>query len=261
MCGSTEKYFKIYPPHQLPLQYTIQCGDECLVAPLSLFHPELLGITGRKKAQAKIQKSSAVNPDPEDPFDAEYLRETGVSFVFQSFAFSSFYEIKLKFLKRRGAKEQTEQSMIDPSGIKTDEPNEEEIVVEPELERDSKSKEFILPPGQMIGLDTAILQSIERCPNDEMKRKMYSSILIIGSGMKFNGIDKWLQNRLAIPFAFRSPTLDIITSPKDMDSANTAWKGGAIISCLDSAPELWISGSEWQKHGPKILREKAMFMW
>lgn len=151
--------------------------------------------------------------------------------------------------------------MIDPSGIKTEEPNEEEIVVEPELERDNKSKEFILPPGQMIGLDTAILQSIERCPNDEMKRKMYSSILIIGSGMKFNGIDKWLQNRLAIPFAYRSPILDIITSPKDMDSANTAWKGGAIISCLDSAPELWITGSEWQKHGTKILREKAMFMW
>lgn len=71
--------------NQNPLQYTIQCGDECLVAPLSLFHPELLGITGRKKAQAKIQKPSAVNPDPEDPFDAEYLRETGVSVVYERF--------------------------------------------------------------------------------------------------------------------------------------------------------------------------------
>lgn len=79
LCGSIERYFKIYPPHQLPLQYTIQCGDECLVAPLSLFHPELLGITGRKKAQAKIQKSGF---DAEDPFDAEYLRETGVSINF-----------------------------------------------------------------------------------------------------------------------------------------------------------------------------------
>lgn len=153
--------------------------------------------------------------------------------------------------------------MTDASGIKTEEPNEEEMVVEPELERENKPKEFILPAGQMIGLDTAILQSIERCPNDEMKRKMYSCILIIGSGMKFTGIEKWLQNRIAMqtPYAFRSETLDIVTSPKDMDSANTAWKGAAIISCLDSAPELSISASEWQKHGLKILREKAMFMW
>uniref|UniRef100_A0A336MA12 Actin-related protein 8 n=1 Tax=Culicoides sonorensis TaxID=179676 RepID=A0A336MA12_CULSO len=241
LCGSIERYFKIYPCNQLPLQYTIQCGDESLVAPLSVFHPELLGITGRKKAQAIIQKTSAINPDPEDPFDAEYLRETG----------------------RRGAKEQIEQSMNDASGMNTGEPNEEEMVVEPELEKENKSKEFILPPGQMIGLDTAILQSIERCPNDEMKRKMYSCILIIGGGLKFTGIDKWLQNRIAMqtPYAYRSETLDIITSPKDMDSANTAWKGAAIISCLDSAPELWITSTEWQKHGLKVLREKAMFMW
>lgn len=83
LCGSTERYFKIYPPNQLPLQYTIQCGDESLVASLALFHPELLGITGRRKAQAIIQKPSTVNPDSEDPFDAEYLRETGVGLLFQ----------------------------------------------------------------------------------------------------------------------------------------------------------------------------------
>lgn len=76
ICGSQEKYFKVYPPNQLPLQYTFAVGDEAIVAPLSLFHPELLGITlGKKTAQAKIQKPSA---DPEDCFDGEYLRETGV---------------------------------------------------------------------------------------------------------------------------------------------------------------------------------------
>lgn len=52
--------------------------------------------------------------------------------------------------------------------------------------------------------------------------------------MKFIGIGKWLQNRvgLQIPYLYRSEQLDIVTSPKDMDSDITSWKGGAVMSCL-----------------------------
>lgn len=41
--------------------------------------------------------------------------------------------------------------------------------------------------------------------SEEMKRKMYSCILIVGGGAKFKSIDKWLQSRLAlqIPVAYR----------------------------------------------------------
>lgn len=43
---------------------------------------------------------------------------------------------------------------------------DEDIVVDTlEVERDIKTfdKDFILPDGQIIGLDQAVLQSIERC--------------------------------------------------------------------------------------------------
>lgn len=111
---------------------------------------------------------------------------------------------------------------------------------------------------------------------------MYGCILVVGGGMKFVGIGKWLQNRvgLQIPYLFRSEHLDIVTSPKEMDPAMTgneiylicfwifnfyfgslAWKGAAVMSCLESAPELWIQAAEWQKCGLRILREKAPFMW
>lgn len=46
-------------------------GDECIIAPLSLFHPELFAITGVK--QVHIQKMSM--GDPEDPHDEIYLRD------------------------------------------------------------------------------------------------------------------------------------------------------------------------------------------
>lgn len=78
MCGPTEKEFIIDHNNKIMSKYTLQVGDECIVAPLSLFHTELLNITGPGKL-AKVQKPSRQQPDPEDCFDAEYLRETGVS--------------------------------------------------------------------------------------------------------------------------------------------------------------------------------------
>lgn len=78
ICGSQEKSFKIHQPGKPQVVYTLQVGDECIVAPLSLFHTELLGVTAKK--EAKVQKPAAHQADPEDCFDAEYLRETGVRF-------------------------------------------------------------------------------------------------------------------------------------------------------------------------------------
>lgn len=94
---------------------------------------------------------------------------------------------------------------------------------------------------------------------------MYGCVLVVGGGMKFIGIGKWLQNRLGlqIPYLYkdRSEQLDIVTSPKEMDPAITSWKGAAVMSCLESSPELWITSSEWSKCGVRILREKAPFIW
>lgn len=62
-------------PGKSQVIYTLQVGDECIVAPLSIFHTELLSVTGTGKC-AKVQKHH--QSDAEDCFDAEYLRETGV---------------------------------------------------------------------------------------------------------------------------------------------------------------------------------------
>lgn len=48
--------------------------------------------------------------------------------------------------------------------INTDNVDEDIVVDTLEVEqRDTKDKEFVLPGGQIIGLDQAVLQSIERC--------------------------------------------------------------------------------------------------
>ena len=76
ICGSQEKTFNVKQNGKIS-KYTIQVGDECIVAPLSLFHTELLGVTGKTKL-ARVQKACASQPDSEDCFDSSYIRETGV---------------------------------------------------------------------------------------------------------------------------------------------------------------------------------------
>jgi actin-related protein 8 len=41
---------------------------------------------------------------------------------------------------------------------------------------------------------------------EDLKRKMYGCILVVGGGMKFTGIGTWLQNRISlqIPYMFRA---------------------------------------------------------
>lgn len=241
ICGAQEKTFTVNQPQQEKRKFTLQIGDEAIVAPLGLFHTELLSVTGANKSVPITQKPSGAQPNSEDCFDAQYLRETG----------------------RRG-KENLEQT-ANESGIANTENQEEDMVVEGlEQEKEGKlnEKDFILPGGQMIGIDQAVLQSIERCPNDELKRKMYGCILVVGGGMKFTGISNWLQNKVAlkIPLMYRSEH-NIVTSSKDIDAEITAWKGAAIMSCLESASELWLTEAEWSRYGLRILREKAVFMW
>lgn len=61
-------------------RYTIQVGDECLVAPLGLFHTELMNLTGQlKTAHTQIPPNKASQLDSEDCFGAAYLRDTGVN--------------------------------------------------------------------------------------------------------------------------------------------------------------------------------------
>lgn len=138
----------------------------------------------------------------------------------------------------------------------------------------SDRRDYLLPGGRIIGLDAAVLKSIERCGSDELKRKMYGSVLVVGGGMRFAGAGKWLAGRLALqtPYMFRtvdgaagsaaSAATDVVTfGAKDGEPVATAWRGAAIMVGLESAPELFIEAAEWKKLGVRVLRERAPFMW
>ncbi|XP_056644802.1 actin-related protein 8 [Diorhabda sublineata] len=243
VCGSQEKSFILKQPDMPVYHFTIQVGDECIVAPLSLFSPELFAITGPKF----IHTQKISTGDPEDPHDEIYLRD----------------------IRKKGMKESLDTAnsdMLNDTFLDNQQnaPNEDDIVVDAmDPIMPASIKEFVTNPGQILSLDQAVLQSIDRCPNEEIKRKMYGCILVVGGGMKFSGIGTWLQNRISlqIPYLYRAEQLDIVTNPRDMDPAMVAWKGACIMSCLETAHELWIQAEEWEKFGVRILRERAPFTW
>uniref|UniRef100_A0A1A8MXQ4 Actin-related protein 8 n=1 Tax=Nothobranchius pienaari TaxID=704102 RepID=A0A1A8MXQ4_9TELE len=119
--------------------------------------------------------------------------------------------------------------------------------------------------SKALGLDKAILHSIDCCASDETKRKMYSSILVVGGGLMFHGAQEFLLHRIInkMPPSFRRlvDNVEVITRPKDMDPRLISWKGGAVLACLDTTQEMWIHQREWQRFGVRMLRERAAFVW
>nr|SVE84755.1 EOG090X02LT [Daphnia pulex] len=242
-CGLRDVNFVVERPGVSTLRYHVKVGDELLLAPLGLFNTEVFALTGQDK---RGQGQANASGDPEDPHDANYLRETS----------------------RRAHKEALENQSASAASMDTAENStntggqgEEDLVVD-SLAADAAPDDQ--PQQQLLySLDQAILHSIERCSSDEMKRRMYSCILLVGGGAKFEGLSTWLHNRLLlqIPFQFRPEQTEIIVGPKEMDPSMVAWKGAAIMSCLESAQELWIRPAEWKKIGVRLLRERAPFYW
>jgi actin-related protein 8 len=232
ICGHNEQHFRVTLPEQPVLDYKILVGDECLIAPLALFYPESFALTLSSGKRMRILNRNEGHSD--DPFDENYLIQT----------------------KRKYGESN------EGSGQST-EPNTEPVI-EDELEDTAyNDREInIIGDQHLLGLDQAILQCIDHCESEEVKKRMYSSILLVGGGLAFPGIDKWLQKRLStqIPLPFRGNPIEIIVKPKDIDSQIVSWKGAAVMSLLDSAQEMWITSEEWRKSGIRLLREKASFV-
>uniref|UniRef100_A0A6A7G4U5 Actin-related protein 8 isoform X1 n=2 Tax=Hirondellea gigas TaxID=1518452 RepID=A0A6A7G4U5_9CRUS len=233
-CGPEEQQVRVLQPGSHPVHYTVQLGDELLIAPLSLFYPALLQLTGDKTTVL----TQPDNPGHhQDPFDENYLRDNS----------------------RRGGKETAETAGGGEVG-------EEDMVVEDQLTNNGSSgnnnSNNTGSFKSLMSLEQAIHKSIEGC-GEEARRRMYSNILLVGSGANFAHLGRWLHSRLLlqIPMQFRPEQVEVMTRPKDLDPGMTAWKGAALMTGLEGSGELWISQSMWEKMGVRVLREKCPFIW
>lgn len=245
ICGTAEKSFLVKEREQdKALRYTVYFSDECILAPMAYFHTELLELT--RTVNSKGIKFMGVNVgDAEDPHDHIYLSETS-----------------RKYTKAGDANPGDNQGDPDTSQVIEDELD----IINEDSNPNSKIFRYTedsTDRSLLMTLDQAILKSIESCPSDEMKKKMYSSILLVGGGIRFNMVQKYITQKLhlQIPPIFRQDLMEVQINPKGMSSEDTTWRGAAILCSLGSAQELWITPKEWCRQGQKLLREKAPFPW
>ncbi|MGH0167785.1 UNVERIFIED_CONTAM: hypothetical protein FKN15_053689 [Acipenser sinensis] len=238
-----------------------------LKAPMALFYPATFGIVGQKMTSLQ-QRSQG---DSEDPHDEQYLMGTQSK---QDQSAKATAERKT-FPKPSGFDGESCSQNPEPSDRSHSQEmdlghsqsdcltgNEGEESPSAVMSRRTAISQF---EGKALGIDKAILHSIDCCASDETKKKMYSCILVVGGGLMFHGSQEFLRHRILnkMPPSFRRvvENVEVITRPKDMDPRLIAWKGGAVLACLDTTQELWIYQREWQRFGVRMLRERAAFVW
>jgi hypothetical protein len=100
--GLSDYSLQLKKPQQHIVKYGVKLGDEMIQAPLSLFFPDMMGLTGEKLAHVQ----SRGNGDPQDPHDEFYLRQTQRAHVQQDPVSGYMYHV-LVFNDRRRARERT----------------------------------------------------------------------------------------------------------------------------------------------------------
>ncbi|XP_061526928.1 actin-related protein 8 isoform X1 [Phycodurus eques] len=274
--GLQDHEFQTRFPDSPAFLFQVRLGDEKLQAPMGLFYPSTFGIVGQKMTSLQYRSQG----DAEDPHDELYLLATH-SKQDQSSKSAS----ERKAVSRPGGAldgDMSGQGGIAelselPRGSGGSGAMQGETDIGPaqgeclmgvgEAEEPLSRKTAIINQfeGKALGLDKAILHSIDCCASDETKRKMYSSILVVGGGLMFHGAQEFLLHRIInkMPPSFRRlvDNVEVITRPKDMDPRLISWKGGAVLACLDTTQEMWIHQREWQRFGVRMLRERAAFVW
>ena len=89
----------------------------------------------------------------------------------------------------------------------------------------------------------------------DIRRELFGNIIFAGGLSLLQGSQLKLQSDLTarLPHGFK---LKMIASTP-IERRFSAWIGGSILASLGSFHQIWISKSEYDEHGPKIIEKKC----
>ena len=97
ICGTAEETFLVSTPgSNEAFRYTVYLSDECIIAPMALFHPELLEICRAPKVNG-VKYMGKNQGDAEDPHDNIYLSETSRKYTKVNYPKSSIFKYRFFF--------------------------------------------------------------------------------------------------------------------------------------------------------------------
>ncbi|MEQ2188077.1 hypothetical protein GOODEAATRI_011311, partial [Goodea atripinnis] len=119
--------------------------------------------------------------------------------------------------------------------------------------------------SKALGLDKAILHSIDCCASDETKRKMYSSILVVGGGLMFHGAQEFLLHRIInkMPPSFRRlvDNVEVVTRPKPSQRCLQRYASGSALFCSSPHYAAITSGEGGAYLGNIFTAQPESFGW
>ena len=148
-CGPEEHTVLWDKPGETVVRYNILIADELLVVPLSYFNPDLLRGSVASKSICIHKPGPFVH---DDPFDSIFISETAVSKLLRmrtSMLFFRHNVLVFTSYQRRALKE-TESGEVEEDG---------DIEDSKDIDTSIDSKK--IDTDQLLGIDQAILQSIE----------------------------------------------------------------------------------------------------
>ena len=87
-----------------------------------------------------------------------------------------------------------------------------------------------------ISIQEAINESIKKCDVD-IREDLYSNVILAGSNMMFPGLDA----RLNIELTILAPIKMKVKVIQSSDSDILAWKGGSILTSLNTFQSVWVN--------------------
>ncbi|KAF2016100.1 actin-like ATPase domain-containing protein [Aaosphaeria arxii CBS 175.79] len=116
----------------------------------------------------------------------------------------------------------------------------------------------------VIPLDQAILESLTQGARGEERkmRDFFGGIMLIGGGSKTPALQQFLETRLRELRPYYGKEILVGAPPRDFDPQVVAWKGGSVFGRLSThGNDSWISKSEYNILGSRLLTHKCMFAW
>ena len=90
----------------------------------------------------------------------------------------------------------------------------------------------------------------------EIKKEMYSNIVITGGNTLFNMFPERIQRQI---YNTCPPNIKIKinTAPSLNERKFSTWIGGSILSSVGNFHQLWLSKQEYDEHGAILIERKC----
>ncbi|KAI9270798.1 hypothetical protein BDA99DRAFT_433986 [Phascolomyces articulosus] len=114
-------------------------------------------------------------------------------------------------------------------------------------------------------IDVAIAESIRSASgsSDERLKRFFTNIILVGGGGMISNFNRVLEDRILSTFIARRAAIErveVLPAPRELDPRLLMWKGGSVLSKLETAKEMWIGQEEWNNVGGRCLRDRALFV-